>query len=88
MQLFKSNPDGNVSGQTIEEVPPQSSVALEIEYGRAASEGGFITMLGQFEQTLQGGGGESKPGDPPAPTWIPQILAVFNDGNQIVCYIS
>jgi hypothetical protein len=86
MQLLKSNPDGN--GQTIEEVPPHGSVAEDIEYGRAASEGGFITLLGQFEQTLEGGGGEPKPGDPPPLAWIPQILAVFNNGSQIVCYIT
>jgi hypothetical protein len=86
MQILKSNPDG--SSQTIAELGAYGSPAEAIEIGRSASEDGFVTMLGQFDQPLQGGGGETKPGDPEPPAWIPQILAVFNDGSQIACYIA
>jgi hypothetical protein len=86
MQIFKANLDG--SGQAIEDLGAYGSPSEAIEIGRAASESGFITMLGQFEQPLQGSGGELKPGDPPASIWIPQILAVFNNGAQILCYIT
>ena len=87
MQLLKSNQDG--SEQTISELDlvAYGSPSAAIEYGRSQSEGGFITMLGQFEQPLQGAGGEPKPGNPPPPAWIPSILAVSNNGSQIVCYI-
>jgi hypothetical protein len=84
MQILKSQQDG--SGQTIEELQAYSSPSQAIEMGRSASEGGLITMLGQFEQPLQGGG-EPKSDDAP-PTFDPQILAVFNNGAQIVCYIE
>lgn len=83
MQILKSNQDD--SGQTIGEVPPQQSVADEIECGRVASEGGFITLLG----------GDFNPQpipivklcDPPPPPYYPAVLAVFNNGAQVVCYI-
>lgn len=87
MQILKSNPDG--SGQTIEEVPPQSSVANEIEYGRAASVGGFITLLGGGFRPgpLEPPPIDPKPGEEPPPPAIPSVLAVFNNGAQIACYI-
>lgn len=87
MQLFKSNPDG--SDQTISELDLTNygSPAAAVEYGRASSEGGLITLLGQFEQPFQADPGETKPGDPAPPVWTPSILAVFNNGAQIVCYI-
>lgn len=87
MQLLKSNSDG--TNQTVGELDLTNygSPAQAVEYARTQSEGGFVTMLGQFDQPLQGGESETKPGDPPPPVWTPSILAVFNNGSQIVCYV-
>lgn len=87
MQLLKSNPDG--TGQTISELDltQYGSPSAAIEYGRSQSEGGFVTLLGG-DFNPQPPPPEPKPGDPQPVPYIPAILAVFNDGNQIVCYIA
>jgi hypothetical protein len=44
MEMLKTNSEGG--DREVTEVPQQVSVEAQIEYGRAASEDGFITVLG------------------------------------------
>lgn len=70
MQLLKTNADG--SNPEVTEVPTQNSVEAQIEYGRAASEGGYITLLGNDLS-------EPVPERPATPL----IQAVFANGNVV-----